>query len=260
LIDACRGAGRRFFVVCLKGHADPGLAEGLPHVWLPLGAGARLKEIFRSEQIEEVVMAGRVRRPSVLEIKPDWFTLKILAKIGMNSLGDDGLLRAIGKVFEDEGLRVVGIHEILSGLLAPEGILTKTKPDAEAWKDINRGIEVAAALGRADVGQAVIVQQGIVLGVEAIEGTDALIARCAGLRREGHGGVLVKLAKPQQDDRFDLPSIGPGTISAAASAGLSGIAVQSGRSLIMEREKTIAAADNAGLFVAGLKLEEKADA
>jgi UDP-2,3-diacylglucosamine hydrolase len=256
LIAACQKLGRPLFVVCLEGQADHGLAEDVPHVWLPLGAGARLKDLFTAEQVAEVIMIGKVRRPSLLEIKPDWFTLKILTKIGMNSLGDDGLLRAIGNVFEEEGLRVVAVHDVFADLLAPEGVLTRAAPSGDARKDIQRGIEVAKALGTVDVGQSVIVQQGIVLGVEAAEGTDALIARCAELRREGQGGVLVKLAKPQQDNRFDLPSIGPETVAPAAKSGLCGIAIQSGRSLIVEREKTLAAADTAGMFVVGLTLEE----
>ncbi|MDD5585454.1 MAG: UDP-2,3-diacylglucosamine diphosphatase LpxI [Alphaproteobacteria bacterium] len=253
LIEACRKLGRAFFVVCLEGQADPDLAKDDPHVWLPLGAGARLKEIFAGEAIAEVIMIGRVRRPSLLEIKPDWFTLKVLTKIGMNSLGDDGLLSAIGKVFEEEGgVRVVGVQDVFAGLLTPAGVLTRAQPDEDANNDIRRGVEAARALGRVDVGQSVIVQQGIVLGVEAIEGTDALIARCAGLRRDGPGGVLVKFAKPQQDNRFDLPTIGPDTVASAAKAGLRGIAIESGRSLIVERESAVAAADEAGLFIAGI--------
>jgi UDP-2,3-diacylglucosamine hydrolase len=253
LIEACRKLGRAFFVVCLEGHADSDLAKDDPHVWLPLGAGARLKELFAAEGVTDVVMIGKVRRPSLLEIKPDWFTLKVLTKIGMNSLGDDGLLSAIGKVFEEEGgVRVVGVQDVFAELLTPAGILTRAQPDESANNDIQRGIGVAKALGGADVGQSVIVQQGIVLGVEAIEGTGALIERCAGLRREGPGGVLVKLAKLQQDNRFDLPTIGPDTVAAAVKAGLRGIAIQAGRSLIAERERTIAAADEAKLFIVGL--------
>jgi hypothetical protein len=131
--------------------------------------------------------------------------------------------------------------------------LGKVTPDDQAQQDIARGLSVVKALGEADVGQAVIVQQGIVLGVEASEGTDALIARCAALKREGPGGVLVKLAKPQQDDRFDLPTIGPETIAAAAKTGLSGIAIEAGRSLVIDRDKVRQLADEAGIFVVGLR-------
>lgn len=255
LIEACQKLGRPFYLVCLEGQADDGLGEGLPHTWLPLGAAVKLKTLAEAEQIKEIVMIGRVRRPSLLEIKPDWLALKVLTKIGMNMLGDDALLRAIGNAMETEaGVRVIGVQDVFKDLLTPEGQLGKVAPDEDAQKDIVRGVDVAKALGQLDVGQAVIVQQGMVLGVEAIEGTDALIARAAGLKREGMGGVLIKIAKPQQDNRYDLPTIGPDTIAAMAKAGLRGVALEAGRSLLIEREKTIAAADAASIFIIGQAL------
>lgn len=255
LIEACQKLNRDFYLVCLEGQADKDLGQGLPHAWLPLGAAAKLKALAESEQIKEIVMIGRVRRPSLLEIKPDWLALKVLTKIGMNMLGDDALLRAIGKAMEEEGgLRVIGMQDVFKDLLTPEGVLGKVTPDEDAQKDIIRGIEVAKALGQLDVGQSVIVQQGMVLGVEAIEGTDALISRAAGLKREGEGGVLIKIAKPQQDNRYDLPTIGPDTIAAMIKAGVRGVALEAGRSLLIEREKTIASADAAGIFVVGQTL------
>jgi DUF1009 family protein len=255
LIEACQKLDRDFFVICLEGQADAGLAQDLPHIWLPLGAGTKLKTLAAEQQIKELVMIGRVRRPSLLELKPDWLALKIVTKIGLNMLGDDALLRAVGKAMEEEGgVRVIGAHDVFADLLTPEGQLGTIVPDEDAQKDIARGIEVARMLGQLDVGQSVIVQQGIVLGVEAIEGTDALIARSVHLRREGPGGVLVKIAKPQQDNRYDLPTVGPDTITAAAKAGLGGIILEAGRSLLIAREKTIALADKAGIFITSLKL------
>ena len=197
------------------------------------------------------------RRPSVSEIKPDWLSVKILAKIGLGRLGDDGLLRNLGKALEEEcGVRLVGAADVFTDLLAPLGLLTTAVPDAQAKKDMERAMEVAETLGRLDVGQAVIAQQGLVLGVEAIEGTDALITRAATFKREGWGGVLVKLAKAQQDNRFDLPTIGPDTITAMERAGFSGIAIEAGRSLLLERDKTIAMANVTRLFILGFKRGE----
>lgn len=250
LIEACQKLGRAFYIICLEGQADNGLGEGLPHTWLPLGAAAKLKTLAESERLKEIVMIGRVRRPSLLEIKPDWLALKVLTKIGMSMLGDDALLRAIGKTMEEEaGIRVIGVQDVFKDLLTPEGQLGSVAADDEAQKDIARGITVAKALGELDVGQSVIVQQGMVLGVEAIEGTDALIGRAAGLKREGVGGVLIKIAKPQQDNRYDLPTIGPDTINAMSKAGLRGVALEAGRSLLIERERTIAAANESGIFI-----------
>lgn len=257
-MQACQAEGRPFFVVCLEGQAAHDLpvtenGETVPHIWLPLGAAGKLFDVLKSENINEIVMIGHVRRPSLFELKPDWLALKIVTSIGFNSLGDDGLLTAVGKAIEAQGgVRVIGAHEILNELLTPSGTLTMQQPDDEAMRDIERGVSVARALGALDVGQSVVVQQGVVLGVEAAEGTDALLTRCATLRRDGLGGVLVKMAKPQQDNRFDLPTVGESTITAASSAGLRGIVIESGRSLLLNRQATIHAADAAKLFMCGI--------
>lgn len=154
---------------------------------------------------------------------------------------------------EEEGFRVVGADDILSGLTAREGVMGAVVPDEAAERDIARGVDVLQAMGAADVGQAVVVQDGIVLGVEAVEGTDALIARCGGLRREGPGGVLVKLGKPEQERRADLPTIGPETVARVREAGLRGIAVEAGATIMLSPSRVIAAADEAGIFLVGLR-------
>jgi DUF1009 family protein len=254
VIEACRVQKREHFVICLEGQADSGVAHDAPHVWLSLGSFGKLRDLAAAEQIAEIVMIGHVRRPSLRELKPDWLAMKALAKIGFSLLGDDALLRAIGQVIEQEcGVRLIGAQDILGGALMHPGALGAVIPDAEAEQDIARGIEVARALGQVDVGQSVIVQQGLILGVEAIEGTDALIARCKDLKREGAGGILVKVAKPQQDDRYDLPTIGPDTIEAVLKAGLRGIAAEAERSLIIDRDLTRQLADKAGIFVVGIR-------
>lgn len=253
VIEACCAQNRPFFVFCLEGQADSETPVGHPHVWLPLGAFGRLKKRIAQEQVSEIIMIGGVRRPSLLEIKPDWLAVKALAKIGFHFLGDDALLRAVGHAIEQEcGVRIIGIQDVLGGVLLHEGKLGRCAPDAEAERDIAKGAAVAQALGLADVGQSVVIQQGLVLGVEAIEGTDALIARCKDLHREGAGGVLVKMSKPQQDNRLDLPTLGPDTVEAAARAGLRGIAAEAERALILDRDKVRQLADEKGLFVVGL--------
>jgi DUF1009 family protein len=164
------------------------------------------------------------------------------------------LLRAVADELEKEGFVVIGAHEIEPALITPEGLLGKVSPTPETQKDVERGIEVARQLGVLDVGQAVIVQQGIVLGVEGVEGTDALIERCRGLHRKGSGGVLIKSCKPQQDRRLDLPTIGVQTVRKAFQAGLSGIAVEAGASLLLDRSEVLHAADKLGIFVLGFKV------
>ncbi len=255
LAQAARGAGREVVVVAFHGHTEPSAVDGLPHLWTRLGAVADVFAFLRREQVADLVFAGPMRRPAFSEIVPDWQATKILAKIGGRALGDDGLLRALSGCLEGEGFRVVGIHDILGELLAPEGALGAVAPDGVALADIGRGIEVASALGLLDVGQAAVVQQGLVLGVEGIEGTDGLIARCGALSRAGLGGVLVKLKKPQQDRRLDLPTIGVTTVEQAAKAGLRGIAIEAGGALVMDREETVATADRLGLFVVGVSAD-----
>ncbi|MBN8901274.1 MAG: UDP-2,3-diacylglucosamine diphosphatase LpxI, partial [Rhodospirillales bacterium] len=182
--------------------------------------------------------------------------MRILGRIGRAAfMGDDGLLAAVIKVLGEAGFRVIGAQEVMRDALGPRGLLTRAEPDAQAVADLERGIAVARALGAADVGQGCVVQQGLVLAVEAVEGTDAMLARCAGLARPGVGGVLVKLVKPGQERRADLPTIGPTTIAGAAAAGLRGVAFEAGGTILADREATVAAADAAGLFVLGLDPE-----
>lgn len=251
---ACREEGRPFFLFCLEGQADPALAKEGEHIWLSLGEAGKLREACKTQNIREMVMIGRVRRPSITELKPDFQGVKLLARLGLGSLGDDGVLRALSAALEDLcGVKIVGAHEVAKNLLLREGVLTKTRPDKKDEADIARGFEIAETLGRLDVGQAAIVQHGIVLGLEAIEGTDALLARAGGLKRGGGGGTLTKAAKPQQDERLDLPTIGPDTIASLARAGLAGVAAEAGRSLLIDRAATIKAADEAGLFIVGVR-------
>ena len=252
LVEACRAVERPVFVLAFEGAADPAVTAGVPHAWVRLGAAGEGIRILRENSVEELVLAGGVKRPSLLSLKPDWRTAKFFARIGYRALGDDGLLKAIMRELEGEGFRVLGADSILGAALAPEGALGRLLPDAEAQADIALGFKIVRALGALDIGQAAVVQQGLVLGVEAIEGTDALIARSAALRRDGPGGVLVKGLKPRQDRRADLPTIGPETVRAAAAAGLRGIAVEAGATFVLDRTQLVAEADRAAIFVIGV--------
>ncbi len=254
LIAACRAQRRPFFVIALEGHADAETVAGdTPHLKVRLGAGGTIIKALRDNGVTEIVMAGRVRRPSLLSLMPDAWTARFLLSLGRRALGGDNqLLAAIADAIEREGGRLVGPEQILPELLAPRGTLGTREPGEADWADIERGLMVARALGAVDVGQGVVVQQGIVLGVEAVEGTDALLRRCKDLRREGPGGVLVKAAKPGQERRVDLPTIGRRTVEQAAKAGLAGIAVEEGGALIVDRPAVAASADAAGLFVVGV--------
>lgn len=254
---AARAAGRSVFIVGLEGFAEPAVLAPWPHEVLRIGAAGRIIAALRAHDCRDLVLIGPVRRPSMLDLRPDAEGTRILARIGRAAFaGDDGLLAAVIKVLGDEGFRVVGSQDILNEALAPVGLLTRVTPDAMAIADVERGIAVARAIGAVDVGQGCVVQQGIVLAVEAAEGTDAMLARCGALARPGPGGVLVKLVKPGQDRRADLPTVGPDTVNGAAAAGLRGIAFEAGGTILARREAAIAAADAAGLFLLGLERGE----
>jgi DUF1009 family protein len=250
LAAAAQAAGRGVFILGLDGHAEPATLAPFPHAFCRIGAAGQILATLREAGVDELVLIGPVKRPSLLTLMPDAEGARILGRIGRAAFaGDDGLLAAVIRVFEEEGFRVRGAQEVMAGLAAPEGVLGAIAPGPGAEADIARAAMVAQILGAADVGQAVVVQQGIVLGVEAVEGTDALLARCAGLRREGPPGVLLKRAKPGQEARADLPTIGVRTVEGAAAAGLAGIAVEAGVTLMPERSATIEAADRLGLFL-----------
>lgn len=256
IAEAVRGQGREVFIVAFDGHTDPQTVAGLPHLWSRFGAAGTILRRLHEEGVGEVVLAGPVRRPSFTELMPDWRTARFLARVGTRALGDDGLLRAVVREVEEDGFRVVGLHELLRDLLTVAGPVGRLMPDADAERDIARGVEVARALGALDVGQGAVVQQGIVLAVEAIEGTDAMLGRCAGLIRPGPGGVLVKVKKPKQDRRIDLPTMGVTTVERAAASGLRGIAVEAGGSLLVDRAAVAEAADRLGLFVVGIEIPQ----
>jgi DUF1009 family protein len=249
---AC-AAGRAVFIVGLEGFADAAVLKPWPHRMERIGAAGRILSALKDAGCRDLVMIGPVRRPSILDLRPDADGARLLARIGRAAFaGDDGILAAIIRVLQEEGFHVIGAHEVLREAVAPPGVLTQTAPDGQARADIARGVAVARLLGAADVGQGCVVQQGLVLAVEAIEGTDAMLARAGALRRDGAGGVLVKLAKPGQDHRADLPTIGPHTVHNAAAAGLRGLAFEAGLTILTERAATIKAADAAGLFLLGL--------
>ncbi|HQT39860.1 MAG TPA: UDP-2,3-diacylglucosamine diphosphatase LpxI [Acidocella sp.] len=253
--DAARAAGRPVFITALEGFAEPTVVAPFEHQFFRLGAIGAIRQALKDRGCVDLVMIGPVKRPSMLALRPDTEGLKLIGKIGKAAFaGDDGLLAAIIRVLSEDGFRVLGAHDILADVLGPAGLLTSNAPDAAAMADVQRGIDVLKIIGAADIGQACVVQQGIVLAVEAVEGTDAMLSRIATVTRSGPGGVLVKLAKPGQDRRADLPTIGPNTIRNAHIAGLRGIAFEAGGTILSDREAMITAADAAGLFLTGIEI------
>ena len=243
----------------LRGACDPAGLARFRHHWISVGELGRATKLFRSEGCRDLVFIGTLARPAISDIRLDWGTLRVLPHVWASFRGgDDHLLSSIGRIFEREGFRMVGIRDIAPDLLTPEGCFTRAVPDADASADIVLAREVLTALSPFDIGQAVVVIDRHVVGVEDIEGTDGLLARIAGLRRQGRiraresRGVLVKAPKRSQDLRFDLPTIGPRTVEGAANAKLAGIAVVAGCTLVAEPQAMIEQADARGLFVTGV--------
>jgi DUF1009 family protein len=253
LIEACKKSGRDYFVLAFEGQADPDVIGEAPQAWVRLGAVEEAIGRLRAEQCEELVLAGPVQRPSLAELRPDRRAARFLAR-GLLSKGDNGLLGAVVCTLEEEeGFRVVGADTILADLRAGAGPFGRHAPTPDDEADIARGVDVVYQIGLLDIGQAAVIREGFVLGVEAAEGTEALLNRCGSLQGENRGGVLVKLPKPGQEKRADLPTIGPRTVAGAIDASLAGIAVAAGATLIIEPARVVADADAAGLFVVGIE-------
>ena len=254
LADAAQAKGRDVSIIAIEGAAETDTLGNHPYASFRIGAIGGMVKQLKKEGAEQVIMAGRVARPSLANLRPDLTATKLLAKLGSKILGgDDALLRALIDFLEKEGFSVVGVNDIAPQLLAPEGIIAAHTPDSQAQKDIERGAKSAHILGQEDIGQAVVIYNGAVLAAEALEGTERMIARAAKIRHDDAGGVLVKMCKPKQELRADLPTIGPDTITQAKAANLNGIAVEAGKTILLEREKLIAAANDARLFLCGVK-------
>ncbi len=252
IVDQALQEGRPVFVLAFPGHTDDATVDGVPHAWVRLGAAGTALDRLKAAGARDLVLAGRIRRPSLVELRPDWRAARLMARAGIAALGDDGLLSAVVRELEGEGFRLLAVPDVLDDALAPAGVWGSYEPDAQARADIERAAAVVVALGRADVGQAAVVQGGLVLAVEAIEGTDRMIQRAGALQREGPGGVLIKLAKPGQERRADLPTVGPATVEAIATAGLRGLAVETDATLAIARDEMIRRADAAGVFLVGI--------
>ncbi len=257
--------GRAPYILGFRNLASPGIAE-FQHDWMRWGQIGRMLRLLRQHGCREIVIVGAVRRPSLWSLRIDSGLVRHVRSLyRLTRGGDDAVLTRVVKFFEHQGFKVRGAHEIAADLAAPEGVMTCTKPGPSNYHDMAKAFAVLRALGPHDVGQAVVAARGYVLAVEAAEGTDAMLRRCAELRQWGlsnRQGVLVKAPKPGQELRVDMPVIGPRTAELVAAAGLAGIAVASGEVMLAEPQGIIETADRLGLFVIGVehaKLEAEYD-
>ena len=259
IADSVSARGRQVLLFPLQGIARPEDYAQRPHTWVRIAKFGTLARAARAAGCHEMVLIGSLVRPAFWQVRFDLTTLKLLPRIAAAFRGgDDYLLSSGARLIEEQGFRVLGAHEVAPEILVPKGALARVQPSEGDRADIALGFDYLHATGPFDVGQAVVVAGRHVLAVEAAEGTDQMLERIAALRASGHirastvGGVLVKAPKRGQDRRFDLPSIGPRTVEGAARAGLAGIAVVAGSTIVAEPARLIAAADRANIFVVGL--------
>lgn len=252
---ACVRRGEEIHVVRLAGMADAEMT-GFSGEEAGIAEAGKIIRSLKTAGCDAVAMAGVVRRPDFTSLKADWRGAALIPKlVAAAARGDGAILSALVETFEGEGFIVVGADEAMRELLMARGPLGRLAPDLGQLEDIAKGAAIVRALGPFDVGQGAVVAGGQVLAIEAAEGTDAMLDRCAGIK--GHArGVLVKRPKPGQEMRVDLPTIGAETVRRAKQAGLSGVAVEAGRSLVIDCAETAAAADALGLFVYGFLSEE----
>jgi len=247
---AIRQKGHRVFAVAHKGETDAALEDEVDDlVWVHLGQLGKVIKSIKKAGAKEAIFAGTITKKRMFrDVRPDLKALALWKRL--NKRLDDSILRAVASEIEAEGIKVVGATEYLTHLLAPKGVLTRKNPARHQWEDISFGWRLAKEIGRRDIGQCVVVKDRAVIAVEANEGTDRTISR--GGELGGPGTVVVKVCKPNQDTRFDLPSIGIGTVESMKAAGASVLAFEAGKALLFDKEETIKLADKFSISLVGI--------
>lgn len=252
---AARQRGRWVLAVAHRGETDPNLvAEVDDVVWIHLGQLGTLIKTFRQAGVTETLFAGTITKKRIFrDIRPDLRALALWRRL--DGRLDDDILRAVARELESEGIRVLPSTTYLKDLLAPKASITRGKPTKENWEDIHFGWRLAKEVGRLDIGQCLVVKDRTVLAVEAIEGTDETILR--GGKLAGEGAVVIKVCKPAQDTRFDLPAIGKNTIQRMAEVRAAVLAIEAGRTLLFDKEATVALADQNDIAIVGVQEEQQ---
>ncbi len=252
LIEECNKIGREYCLIIIEGHGKELSEKYDPDYIVSLSKMGRAVKYVKNIGIKHILMVGGVKRPSLKNIIPDLWTAKFLTTISSKVSGDNSVLSKLTKALEREGFIIVAPEEVLPNLICPKGTLGKVKPNQQNNEDISTGYRIAKIIGANDIGQSIIIENGLVIAVEAAEGTDRMIKRSLNLKKEKKAGVLIKVIKPMQDKRIDRPVIGIDTIKAVKKAGLDGIALESNEILILNYSDVILYADEEGLFVEGI--------
>ncbi|GHT91364.1 hypothetical protein FACS1894122_03670 [Alphaproteobacteria bacterium] len=251
---ACMEKHIRFCLLFLKDCVDLNGFDELhvPSLEVNLGEISKALNFFHENEVTEVVFAGGVKRPNFNKLSLDKKGASWMLKLGKAVFsGDDALLRKLSSLLEEEGFKILAGTDLLDDVFVKNGVFSRYHPSESDHEDIKKGFEVAKAIGKMDIGQSVVVCDGIILGVECVEGTDALIDRCAQLRKSDHGGILVKVSKPQQDYRLDLPTIGIDTINRLNKNGFCGVAVEAGKCIVINKKAVIEQVDDFSMFFCG---------
>lgn len=253
--EKAREQGLSVVAVAHRGETQPELekeisASGGQIHWIHVGQLSRMIRIFKSAGVEQVIMAGGIKKTRLFSnLRPDLRSLRLLRQVGQKK--DDLLLRAVAQELESEGLKVRESTLYLSSILATKGPMTRRKPTSGEWQDIRFGWEIAKEIGRLEIGQCIVVKQRVVLAVEAIEGTDETIRRGGRLCRSG--AVVIKVSKPHQDLRFDVPAIGPSTIETMMEVNAATLALEAGKTLLLDKEVVLEKANQAGISIVGME-------
>ncbi|MBI5672256.1 MAG: UDP-2,3-diacylglucosamine diphosphatase LpxI [Nitrospirae bacterium] len=253
--DNARKMGLQVYAVAHEGETEPELEQHVDRIhWVKIGQLNKLINAFKADGVRNVVMLGGIKKTHVYShARPDFRVLALATKLALWK--DDDILRALAAELEKDGITICESTFGLEGILVEEGTLTSRQPTKKEWVDIRYGWDVAKETGRLDIGQCVVIKDRVVVAVEAVEGTDEAIKRGGGLAKDG--AVVVKRSKPQQDLRFDLPAVGPRTIEVMQSVKASVLAVEAGRSVMLDRESLLRTAEEAGIAVVGLAREEE---
>jgi len=256
-IEAARREKVSLVVVAHQGETPPEIAALVPNVtWVHVGELGKIISTFQTAGVTQAVMAGGIHKSGALtNIRPDERGLAFISKLP--SLKDDVILRGVAQELESEGITVVESTRFLSSLLPQSGILTETEPDEQQWQDIRFGFAAARDIGRWDIGQSVVVKRGAVIAVEGIEGTNAAIQR--GGELGGPGTIVVKVSKPQQDLRFDVPAVGPDTITTMQSVQAVALALEAGKTLMIDKDEFLRRANACGISIVALSAEDNTE-
>ncbi|MGV6801826.1 MAG: LpxI family protein [bacterium] len=266
LATSCQAGNNQFLMIGLEGYADEAI-QNYPYEYCNIAEIGKLIRILKNNDCDSVVMAGIVPRPDFSKLRPDWRAAALAPKIiSAARKGDGAVLEVLVSTFEAEGFLVIGAEEVADSLFAPKGAIGKYHPNEKDFQDMRKALDVIRALGQFDIGQGAVIRNGLVLAIEAAEGTDEMLTRCAHLPTDVKGyepeeervprGVILKTPKPDQELRVDLPTIGIETVRKVVQAGLAGIAIEAEAGLIIDKDTVAQEADQHGIFVYGFQRQE----